>query len=158
MSRRVLVAGLGNVFLGDDAFGVEVVRSLRGSAPEWAVVIDFGTRARDLAFALQDGYDGVVLVDATQRGGPPGTLYVLDPTGAGAPDTPAAGHDLTPAGVLALARQLGQCPPARVVGCEPAALEPAEGLSPAVAAAVGPATALACRVAGELLSLREGGR
>jgi hydrogenase maturation protease len=156
MSRRALVAGLGNIFLGDDAFGVEVVHSLRLTAPEWADVIDFGTRVRELAFALQDRYDAVVFVDATRRGGAPGTLYVLDPTGA--PDQPAVGHDLTPAGVLALARQLGHCPPARVVGCEPAALEPAEGLSPAVAAAVGPAAALARRVAAELLSLRQGGR
>ena len=97
-------------------------------------------------------------MDATRQGGPPGTLYVLDPADAGTLDQPAAGHDLTPAGVLVLARQLGHCPPVRVVGCEPAALEPAEGLSPAVAAAVGPAAALVRRVAGELLALREGGR
>ena len=158
MSRRVLVAGLGNVFLGDDAFGVEVVRSLRGSEPDGVEVIDFGTRARDLAFALQDGYDGVVLVDATRQGGPPGTLYVLDPADPATPDHPVVGHALTLAGVLALARELGNCPPARVVGCEPAMLEPAEGLSAAVAAAVGPAAALVCRVAGELLALPEGGR
>ena len=115
---------------------------------------DFGIRALDLAYALQEGYDAVVLVDATRQGGAPGTLYVLDPD---APDAvaPLDGHGVTPDGVLGLARMLGRCPPARVVGCEPASLEPAGGLSPEVERALGPAAELVRRVAGELLAAGE---
>jgi hydrogenase maturation protease len=156
MTARVLVAGLGNIFLGDDAFGVEVARRLGGPMLGGAVEVkDFGTRALDLAYALQGGYDAVVLVDATRQGGAPGTLYVLEPD---APDAAAVldAHGVTPAQVLGLARALGRCPPARVVGCEPASLEPAAGLSPAVEAAVGPAAELVRRVAGELLARGEG--
>ena len=148
--KCVLVAGLGNIFLGDHAFGVEVVRRLGGPLLGGTVdVADFGIRARDLAYALQDGYDAVILVDATRRGGPAGTLYLIEADGGEgvAPDP----HALTPDGVLSLARALGRCPPARVVGCEPASLEPATGLSPAVEAAVGPAAELVRRVAGEFL-------
>ena len=80
--KRVLVAGLGNIFLGDDAFGVEVVRRLGGPLMGGAVdVIDFGIRARDLAYSLQDGYDAVILVDATCRDGPAGTLYLIEADG-----------------------------------------------------------------------------
>src|SRR5262245_45790165 len=95
----VLVAGVGNVFLGDDAFGVEVVRSLR-DLPPGVEARDFGIRARDLAYALQSGYDAVVLVDATQCGGLPGTLYVIEPHADG-PVEPD-GHGLTPSGVMTL--------------------------------------------------------
>jgi hydrogenase maturation protease len=152
-TARILVAGLGNIFLGDDAFGVEVVRRLGATLHGGAVEVkDFGVRARDLAYALQDGYDAVVLVDATRQGGPPGTLYVLDP-GAPGPAAPPDGHGVTPDGVLGLARTLGRCPPARVVGCEPASLDPADGLSPEVERAVGPAAELVRRVAGEMLAV-----
>jgi hydrogenase maturation protease len=150
MTPRLLVAGLGNIFLGDDAFGVEVARHLGESLLDGAVAVqDFGIRGRDLAYALQDGYDAVILVDATRQGGAPGTLYVIEPD---LPDAfPLDGHGLTPARVLALARSLGRCPPARVVGCEPGSLEPAGGLSPAVASAVCPAAELVRRVAEEML-------
>ena len=77
---RILVAGIGNIFLGDDAFGVEVVRRL--SAREWPAnvrVTDFGIRGYDLAYALLDGYDTTILIDACPRGELAGTLYVIEP-------------------------------------------------------------------------------
>jgi hydrogenase maturation protease len=152
---RILVAGIGNIFLGDDAFGVVVARRLRELVHDVRVVVeDFGIRGLDLAFALQEGYDAVVLVDATRQGGVPGTLYLIAPEG---PGDPLAGegmdpHGLSPAGVLGLARALGECPClVRVVGCEPANLEPEEGLSPPIAAAVSPAVERIQRLVAELL-------
>jgi hydrogenase maturation protease len=156
MTARILVAGIGNIFLGDDAFGVEVVRLLAGrSLPEGVRVADFGIRGFDLACALLDVYEGAVLVDARQRGAAPGTLCVLEPDLAELEAQPAAVemHGLHPAKVLrlvlALGGRLGRVRPAcrpsvLVVGCEPATFgseeEPAMGLSPAVQAAVAPAT------------------
>jgi hydrogenase maturation protease len=152
-SPRILVAGVGNVFCGDDAFGVVVVGRLT-DLPAGVEARDFGLRARDLAYELQDGYDGLILIDATARGGPPGTLYLIEPD---IPDLPAAcdGHGVTASSVLALARQLGRCPRAVVVGCEPATLEPAEGLSPAVEAAVSPALERLRRLIAEWPTPRE---
>jgi hydrogenase maturation protease len=119
--KRVLVAGVGNVFLGDDGFGVEVVRELaeRG-LPEGVEVADFGIRGMDLAYALQDDYDVVVFVDATPKGGEPGTVYLLEPEieedGAVSLDT----HGMDPVRVIKLARALGAKPTRTlVVGCEP---------------------------------------
>ena len=78
---RILIAGVGNVFRGDDGFGGEVARRLIGRPlPESARIRDFGTRGHDLAYAILDGYDAVILVDAVHRGGPPGTLYLIEPT------------------------------------------------------------------------------
>src|SRR4051812_2799393 len=118
---RVLVAGIGNVFLGDDGFGVAVAEQL--SAHEWpdgVHVEDFGIRGMDLAYALA-GYDVAILVDAVPRDGAPGTLYVIEP----APDAGEVGfdaHGMDPVTVLALARTLGgPLPRGLVVGCEPAA-------------------------------------
>lgn len=142
---EVLVAGVGNIFAGDDAFGVEVAQRLaRRPLPGGARVVDFGTRAIDLAYAIQDQCDALVLVDATCRGGAPGTLYVLEPQLAEPSDGSrelAAMHGLNPDAVL---RQLGiagtRCRRAVVVGCEPLAPpddeDPSMGLSPPVAAAV----------------------
>jgi len=119
--KRVLVAGVGNVFLGDDGFGVEVVRRLAGRGlPESVEVADFGIRGMDLAYALQDDYDVVVFVDATPRGGEPGTVYLLEPEieedGAVSLDT----HGMDPVRVIKLARALGAKPTRTlVVGCEP---------------------------------------
>src|ERR1043165_4095819 len=79
MTRRILVAGLGNVFLGDDAFGVVVAQRLHSRAlPAGVDVADFGIRGIDLAYSLPD-YDAAVLIDTTARGGAPGTLYVIEP-------------------------------------------------------------------------------
>jgi hydrogenase maturation protease len=124
---RVLIAGLGNIFLGDDAFGVEVVRRLaRRPLPDGVRVMDFGIRGLDLAYALLDPYEAVVLVDATPRGGRPGTLYVLEPEPG--PDLPTMEptaliepHNLDPARVLRLVEALGgRVRRLLVVGCEPA--------------------------------------
>ena len=77
--KRILVAGVGNIFRGDDGFGPEVVRRLlQRPIPEGVRAIDFATRGHDLAYAILDGYDGVVFVDVTSRDGQPGTLYTLE--------------------------------------------------------------------------------
>ena len=121
MPRRVLIAGIGNIFLGDDGFGVEVVGRLSGRRlPEGVEVVDFGIRGMDLAYALHEDYDLVVFVDATPRGGEPGTVYLIEPEieddGMVSLDT----HGMDPVKVIRLARALG-ARPARtlVIGCEP---------------------------------------
>jgi hydrogenase maturation protease len=119
--RRVLVAGVGNIFLGDDGFGVEVVKRLAGrELPEGVEVVDFGIRGMDLAYALQDDYEVVVFVDATPRGQEPGTVYLIEPEieedGAVSLDT----HGMDPVKVIQLSRALGARPTRTlVVGCEP---------------------------------------
>ncbi|HVH13782.1 MAG TPA: hydrogenase maturation protease, partial [Longimicrobium sp.] len=108
----ILVAGIGNIFLGDDGFGVEVVRRLAADAlPAGVEVVDFGIRGMDLAYALQKPYAAVVMVDAAPRGGAAGTLYVIEPDDGG--DSPAelATHAMDPVRVLRLARTLGGTPP-----------------------------------------------
>jgi hydrogenase maturation protease len=157
---RILVAGIGNIFLGDDGFGVEVVQRLaRRPLPDAVRVVDFGIRAFDLACALLDGYDGNVLVDAIQRGGTPGTLYVIEPELPSAADTAEMTvpmHGLHPAQVLQLVQTMGGRPRClRLVGCEPATLgseeEPAMALSAPVAAAVDEAVRLVEELVRELL-------
>ena len=150
--KRILAAGVGNIFFGDDGFGVEVARRLSERAlPEGVQVKDFGIRGLDLTYALLDGWDAAILVDALPRGGDPGTLYVLDPAADAAPPV-LDPHAMHPARVLAMARELGGTPPIlRVVGCEPGAAEEMQmGLSPAVAAAVDPACTLVEQLAKEL--------
>jgi hydrogenase maturation protease len=138
---RVLVAGIGNLFLGDDAFGVEVLRRLsQRPLPEGVRAIDFGIRGVDLTYALLESWDAVVFVDATKRGGEPGTLYLIEPQASGSPSI--AAHAMDPARVISLAGEMGKLPPVlRVLGCEPAGTEEGIGLSPAVEAAVEPAIA-----------------
>jgi hydrogenase maturation protease len=126
-STRVLVAGIGNVFLGDDGFGVALANRLAaGELPPGVEVVDFGIRGMDLAWAMQEGYDAVILLDALPRGGEAGSLYLLEPEvepGGRAVDA----HGMDPATVLALVHALGGTPPRTlVVGCEPGVL-PAEG-------------------------------
>ncbi|MFF4054406.1 hydrogenase maturation protease [Streptomyces sp. NPDC001668] len=143
---RTLVAGIGNVFLGDDGFGVETVRRLADrDLPGHIEVVDIGVRGVHLAYQLLDGYDTLVLVDATARGEDPGTLYVIEHDIGGSPSPPAAtmdGHRMTPDAVLALLGTLcagtGGEPPRRVlvVGCEPASVDEGIGLSPPVSDAV----------------------
>ncbi|MFE9438807.1 hydrogenase maturation protease [Streptomyces sp. NPDC006602] len=143
---RTLVAGIGNIFLGDDGFGVETARRLaERDLPGHIEVVDIGVRGVHLAYQLLDGYDTLVLVDATARGEAPGTLYVIEHDGPGC-DTWAVpaidGHRMTPDTVLALLDTLcagtGGQPPRRVliVGCEPASVEEGIGLSPPVCDAV----------------------
>src|SRR5215470_4843730 len=91
MKGRVLVAGVGNIFLGDDGFGVEVAKRLAAAElPDWVQVADYGISGMHLAYDLADGYDTAILVDAAQRGGEPGTLTVIDaaPGGGAAPEGP----------------------------------------------------------------------
>ncbi|MFD7258199.1 hydrogenase maturation protease [Streptomyces sp. NPDC059874] len=149
MSGRTLIAGIGNVFLGDDGFGVETLRALSSYAlPPGVEAVDFGVRGVHLAYQLLDDYDTVVLVDATARGGAPGTLYLIevgddDGDARIAPGGAALdGHDMSPDTVLALLDTLcagtGTAPPRRmlVLGCEPACVEEGIGLSGPVADAV----------------------
>ena len=124
MKERVLIAGIGNIFLGDDAFGVEVVkRLLKRQLPDSVRVADFGIRGLDLAFALMDGYELAILVDATARGGEPGTIYVIEPDLASLEDPSASSlnaHAMDPVSVLTLVKALGgQCNRILVIGCEP---------------------------------------
>jgi hydrogenase maturation protease len=129
---RVLVAGIGNVFLGDDGFGCELARRVAFASVD---VADFGIRGMDLAYALAD-YDVVVFLDATARGGEPGTLYVIEPDLDGLPlDVDA--HAMHPVSVLALAKTLGgELPRTLVLGCEPAGVEEFTDLSEPVRAAL----------------------
>jgi len=80
MTGTLLIAGVGNIFLGDDGFGVEVASRLASAQlPDWARVADYGIRGMHLAHDLAGGYDSAILIDATPRGGAPGTLYVIEP-------------------------------------------------------------------------------
>ena len=147
---RILVAGIGNIFLGDDAFGVEVAKRLADVAlPEEVEVREFGIRGMDLAYALQDDYETVIFVDAAPRGEAPGTVSVIEPDlelGEVVLDT----HAMDPLRVVALARELGRIPDRIVVvACEPAVVVRGEHdeelvgeLSEPVAAAVGRAVEL----------------
>jgi hydrogenase maturation protease len=154
---NTLVAGIGNVFLGDDGFGVEVVRRLAGRPlPPGVETADIGVRGVHLANQLLDGYDTAILVDATRRGGAPGTVYLIDAAQDGPAEEGRAlmdGHRMTPDAVLRLLDTLsagtGGGRPGRVlvVGCEPADLEERMGLSEPVAAAVEEAVRLVLQTA-----------
>jgi hydrogenase maturation protease len=115
------VAGVGNVFLGDDGFGVEVVRRLAGrKLPEGVEVVDFGIRGMDLIYALQDDYEVVVFVDATPRGEEPGTVYLLEPEIEEDGEVVLDTHGMDPVKVIKFACALGAKPTRTfVVGCEP---------------------------------------
>jgi hydrogenase maturation protease len=119
--KRILVAGVGNIFLGDDGFGVEVVRRLAGRGlPEGVEVADFGIRGMDLAYALQDDYEAVVFIDAIPRGEEPGTVYLLEPEIEEDGEVVLDTHGMDPVKVIKLSRALGARPTRTlVVGCEP---------------------------------------
>jgi hydrogenase maturation protease len=161
----VLVAGVGNIFLGDDAFGVEVARQMaKRQWPEGVRVVDFGIRGLDLAYAILDGCRCVVLVDAVARGQPPGTLYVMEPQAdvENVAQTAAAmvdAHGMDPANVLRLVRQLGgPATPIWLVGCEPTPLADDVNvplaLSEPVAAAVNDAIDVVERIVDRALGCR----
>ena len=150
----ILIAGIGNIFLGDDGFGVEVIRRL--SAVEFPLgvrVEDFGIRGYDLAYALLDGHDVTILVDAAGRGDAPGTLYVIEPKVSGQSVMDA--HAMNPASVLQLANSMGSVRGRIVlVGCEPATLGGEEGhmgLSDSVLPAVDEAARLIESLVAKLL-------
>ncbi len=143
MSPRIRVAGLGNVFFGDDGFGVEVARWLsKASLPAGVTVSDVGVRGIHLAFELLEPVDFLVVVDLAPRGGAPGTLYVIDPELEPSVERAAADpHGMDLSVVFDAVRTMGgTLPRIRIVGCEPHDVAPGIGLSDAVAAAVGPAT------------------
>jgi hydrogenase maturation protease len=144
VSGRTLVAGVGNVFLRDDAFGVEVIRRLAGRpVPDGVQVKDFGIRGVHLAYDLLDGCDLFVLVDAAQRGEAPGTVTVVEvEVPEPDPAVPGSGpvidaHSLTPDDIFALLSSLGGRPGRSLaVTCEPADVSSGMGLSEPVRAAV----------------------
>lgn len=165
--QRILIACIGNIFFGDDGFGVEVARRLQGRGaghyPENVEVNDFGLRGMDLAYSLLDGYDTVVLIDAFPQGGTPGTLYLIEPDlsnlkpepGMATPD----GHSMDPVKVLAFAKTLG-APPTRIllVGCEPIPGDYEEmqvGLSEPVKGAIDGAVEMVDNVVKELLGVQQ---
>ncbi len=164
---RILVAGIGNVFLSDDGFGVEVAKELltnhRSELPADVEVVDIGIRGMHLAFQLLDGYEVLVLIDTVGRDSPAGTIHVLEHDMNG-PKPPAAlnGHGMDPATVLALLDELAvgngiDRPLGRVlvVGCEPESMHEDMGLSQPVAAAVAPAAKAVIELVHEL-SEKEG--
>jgi hydrogenase maturation protease len=172
--RRILIACIGNIFLGDDSFGVEVAQRLTGSKtkryPDGVHVVDFGIRGIDLAYTLLDDYDALVLVDAVSRGGTPGTLYLIEPDLAGidpekgvvAGRAAMEAHSMDPVKVLAFARSLGARPiHTFLIGCEPVPLNENEehiemqmGLSEPVQASLDEAVKMIDSVVDELLAVK----
>lgn len=148
MMSKILVACIGNIFLGDDGFGCEVARQLTQCVwPDNVKVVDFGIRGFDLTYALLDGPDVTIFVDATPRGEAPGTIYTIEPELAEVENIQTGelvdAHNMNPMRVLSLAKSMGaEFKKILLVGCEPATLGPEEGqlgLSEPVAAAVGEA-------------------
>lgn len=133
VTPEILVAGIGNIFLGDDAFGVEAVkRLLHRNLPEKVRVADFGIRGFDLVYALQDGYETTILVDACPNGHAPGTVYVIEPdlneVNGSEPQSVVDAHGMNPMQVIRMAKAMN-APLKRmlVVGCEPETLGGEEG-------------------------------
>src|ERR1022692_5025287 len=145
---RMLVAGVGNIFLGDDGFGVEVARRLAtADLPDWVRVADYGISGMHLAYDLANGYESTILIDATPRGGEPGTIYTieLEPSERPSP-APLSGsqlfdaHGMQPDVVFGVLDMLGaEAGRVLLVGCEPVSVDYGIGLSPVVTAAVGEA-------------------
>ena len=161
MKPSILIAGVGNIFLGDDAFGVETAHALtQRKLPEGVSVVDYGIRGFDLAYALLDPWDAVILVDALPRGGSPGTLYMLEPDLSTIKD-PAEitmnPHGMDPLHVLQLAFSMGEVSAkVYVVGCEPEdfgdELEGRMGLSATVQASIEQAVVMVEDLVGRILA------
>lgn len=160
-SKKILIAGIGNIFLGDDGFGVAVATSLlHQSFPEGVRVADFGIRGFDLAYALTEGYETTILVDACPGEGKPGTLFVVEPNLQDLDSSKGQSfiepHGMNPLNVLRMATDMGG-PLKRVllVGCVPATLGPEEGqmgLSQTVTAAVDQAVKLVTSLVTRILA------
>jgi len=149
---RTLVAGVGNLFLGDDGFGAEVARVLaRRQLPAGVTVVDYGIRAMHLAYDLLDGWDRLILVDLLPGRGRPGTVHVVRIDPGSSAIRPPDPHGMAPHTVLAAASALGgTLPPTLLVGCEPQDVTEHIGLSAAVARAVEPAVDTVLRLLSEL--------
>jgi hydrogenase maturation protease len=158
--NKILVAGVGNIFMGDDAFGSEVARRLMDERlPAEVQVTDFGIRSYDLAYALMDGYDVTILIDATSQKQPPGTVYLIQPDLSQLDQLDgmmADAHSMNPVNVLRMLRTLGNSPgKLYLIGCEPAILDVEDGrmgLSEAVEAAIPQAIELIKSLVNDLLS------
>lgn len=146
---RILIAGLGNTLLGDDGFGSVVVRHLADLTwPAGVTIGDFGSRLYDLQVALQDGHDAAILIDTTRRGGPPGTLYWIDPNIT--PRTVVAAdvevvtdpHALDATRVLEVVAVVAKLPRLIVLGCEPLRIGEDTPMSPEVERALPEAVAM----------------
>ena len=156
MRGRVLIAGIGNIFLSDDGFGVEVVRRLADVAlPSDVELVDVGIRGMHLAYQLLDGYEALVLIDAAPRGGQAGDLYLIEPDLALIPEDDGSllnGHGMEPDAVLSMIKTMARDQAEQViqrvlvVGCEPECIDEGMGLSPPVAAAVDAAVDMVVRV------------
>lgn len=151
---RILVACIGNIFLGDDGFGCEVARALAEAKLFSGVkVVDYGIRGLDLAYALLEPYETVIIVDAIARGETAGTLFLAQPLRSGSEESKLLdAHSMSPASVLAMARALGEIrAEIFIIGCEPAdfgdELEGRIGISHAVASAMPEACAMIVRLA-----------
>lgn len=158
MSGRVLIAGVGNVFLSDDGFGVEVAGVLAGrELPDGLEARDYGIRGLHLVYELLDGYDCLVFVDAIDLGDEPGTVTVLEADPVREPDSGSGvgrvdAHGISPASVLdTLAHLGGRLRAVRVVGCQPQTVAEGMGLSAPVAASVPIAADAAIQAGLELL-------
>ena len=157
---KILVAGIGNIFLGDDAFGSEVTRRLiKETLPEEVRVTDFGIRSYDLAYAMMEEYDVTIFVDITSQSQSPGTLYLIEPDLNQLDqldEKMADAHSMNPVGVLQMLRTFGSSPKKLyLVGCEPAILEVEDGeigLSESVEAAVPQAIELIKSLVDDLLN------
>ena len=158
--RRVLVAGIGNIFLGDDGFGVAVAQRLQGrQLPAGVDIIDFGIRGMDLAYALGQPYHAAILVDTVPEGELPGALVVLEAQQDNEEASALDGHRMDPYAVLRLARRLGPLPgQVLIVGCRPEEIheewspETSMMLSVPVAAAVEKAADLVQELAARLMA------
>jgi hydrogenase maturation protease len=153
MKGNILVACIGNIFLGDDAFGVEVARELAGiEVPSNIIVKDFGIRSYDLAYALMEEWELVILVDAVPRGGEPGTLYTIQPDELEDTDNPPDAHSMNPVSALQLAAAMGaKIGRLLVVGCEPETVEADENGRMGLSAPVQQALPEAVRMILELI-------
>ena len=160
MTRRVLVAGIGNVFQSDDAFGVEVATLLAArTLPPGVRVEDFGIRGVHLAYELLDGYECLILIDAVDLRDAPGTLAVIRPdsseaTGADSDEIAPVvdAHSMSPDVVLGtLANLGGSVGEIFVVGCQPESLDEGMGLTAPVAAAVDGAVRLCHQLVADVL-------
>jgi hydrogenase maturation protease len=139
VTARILVAGIGNIFLGDDGFGSEVVRHVEVPQADQGVrVTDYGIRGMHLAYDLLEGWDTLVLVDAVPNQGNPGTLHVFQADhDSEAGTTGLDAHSMDPGAVFASLRALGGDPPYTViVGCEAGSVDEGMGLTEPVAMAV----------------------